>query len=111
MIKIKPILDHLNEKFANLHTPSEEISPDDDESMLVWKAKLGFVQEISDKVAGMGTNTQELFKHLFHVSIVNAWIVFKTAEPNQTHRDFRTILVENIMSKYVNVEIPTDILI
>ncbi|KAI8440689.1 hypothetical protein MSG28_009043 [Choristoneura fumiferana] len=58
LAKIRPIVDHLNDKFATLYIPSQNIALD--ESLMLWKGRLGFVQKISNKAAGVGIKTYEL---------------------------------------------------
>jgi hypothetical protein len=49
MLKIDPILKHLNNKFSSLYRMEENISPD--ESLTLWKARLGLKQYIPLKAA------------------------------------------------------------
>ncbi|KAI8422319.1 hypothetical protein MSG28_006194 [Choristoneura fumiferana] len=58
LAKIRPIVDYLNDKFATLYIPSQNIALD--ESLMLWKGRLGFVQKISNKAAGVGIKTYEL---------------------------------------------------
>lgn len=56
--KIAPIISHLNNKFQEAYTPSENISID--ESLLLWKGRLSFRQYIPLKAAKFGVKTYEL---------------------------------------------------
>ncbi|KAJ2941430.1 hypothetical protein O0L34_g3642 [Tuta absoluta] len=55
--KIAPVVDHCNYKFAELYTPSRELSLE--ESLLLWKGRLSWVQCIS-KAARFGIKSYEL---------------------------------------------------
>jgi len=44
LYKIKPILDHLKSKFSSIYTPEQNICVD--ESLLLWKGHLGWIQYI-----------------------------------------------------------------
>ncbi|RVE44423.1 hypothetical protein evm_010900 [Chilo suppressalis] len=56
--KIRPVLDYLNDKFASLYKPAQEIAID--ESLLKWHGRLSFSQKISSKAAQVGVKTYEL---------------------------------------------------
>ncbi|CAK1595554.1 unnamed protein product [Parnassius mnemosyne] len=56
--KIAPIIDYVNKKFRQLYTPERAISVD--ESLLLWKGRLSWVQYIRSKVARFGIKTYEL---------------------------------------------------
>lgn len=58
LCKIRPVLDYLNDKFASLYMPSQEIAID--ESLLKWHGRLSFSQKISSKAAQVGVTTYEL---------------------------------------------------
>jgi len=45
--KIQPILDHLKPKFSSVYTPERSICVD--ESLLLWKGRLGWIQHIPSK--------------------------------------------------------------
>ena len=49
LFKVRPLVDHLCEKFGEVYTPSSNISID--ESLLLWKGRLGFKQYIPLKRA------------------------------------------------------------
>ena len=52
LFKVRPLLDHLGEKFGEVYAPSCNISID--ESLLLWKGRLGFKQYIPLKGARFG---------------------------------------------------------
>ena len=52
LFKVRPLLDHLCDKFGEVYTPSCNISID--ESLLLWKGRLGFKQYIPLKRARFG---------------------------------------------------------
>lgn len=52
LFKVRPLADHLCEKFGEVYTPSSNISID--ESLLLWKGRLGFKQYILLKGARFG---------------------------------------------------------
>lgn len=56
--KIKPLLDYLNLKFKTVYTPRREVSID--ESLLLWKGHLSWVQCIRTKAARFGIKSYEL---------------------------------------------------
>lgn len=56
--KIKPLVDYLNEKFIEIYTPAKEISID--ESLLLWKGHLSWIQCIRTKAARFGIKSYEL---------------------------------------------------
>ncbi|KAI5639216.1 transposase IS4 domain-containing protein [Phthorimaea operculella] len=56
--KIAPILDHCNAKFAEMYVPQRELSLD--ESLLLWKGRLSWVQCIRSKAARFGIKSFEL---------------------------------------------------
>lgn len=56
--KIKPVVQHCNEKFRQLYTPQRHLSLD--ESLLLWKGRLSWVQCIRTKAARFGIKTYEL---------------------------------------------------
>ncbi|XP_034833591.1 piggyBac transposable element-derived protein 4-like [Maniola hyperantus] len=58
LAKIKPVIDHLNQKFKAAYTPRQELSLD--ESLLLWKGHLSWVQCIRTKVARFGIKSYEL---------------------------------------------------
>ncbi|RVE49901.1 hypothetical protein evm_005494 [Chilo suppressalis] len=58
IIKIRPILDHCNERFTALYVPYQHLSLD--ESLLLWKGRLSWVQCIRTKAARFGIKTYEL---------------------------------------------------
>lgn len=58
MGKIKPIIDYLNNRFSTVYTPRRELSID--ESLLLWKGRLSWIQCIRSKAARFGIKTYEL---------------------------------------------------
>lgn len=56
--KIQPLVEHCNQKFQALYTPERELSLD--ESLLLWKGRLSWVQCIRSKAARFGIKTFEL---------------------------------------------------
>jgi hypothetical protein len=58
LAKIKPLLDFLNEKFRAVYSPRRELSLD--ESLLLWKGRLSWVQCIRTKAARFGIKSYEL---------------------------------------------------
>ncbi|CAB3235761.1 unnamed protein product [Arctia plantaginis] len=56
--KIKPILDHLNNKFSSLYNLSKNIALD--ESLTMWKGWLDINQFIRNKAATVGIKTYEI---------------------------------------------------
>lgn len=56
--KIWPVIEHLNNKFSSLYLPEQHISID--ESLLLWKGRLSFVQLIATKAARVGIKSYEL---------------------------------------------------
>ncbi|CAB3249638.1 unnamed protein product [Arctia plantaginis] len=56
--KIKPILDHLNNKFSSLYNLSQNIALD--ESLTMWKGWLDINQFIRNKAATVGIKTYEI---------------------------------------------------
>ncbi|RVE47692.1 hypothetical protein evm_007681 [Chilo suppressalis] len=58
IFKIRPILDHCNERFAALYTPYRHLSLD--ESLLLWKGRLSWAQRIRSKAARFGIKSFEL---------------------------------------------------
>ena len=55
LYKLRPLLDHLYEKFQEVYTPNKYISID--ESLLLWKGRLSFKQYIPLKRARFGIKT------------------------------------------------------
>ena len=47
LYKIQPILDHLKSKFSSVYTPERNICVD--ESLLLWKGRLGWIQYVPSK--------------------------------------------------------------
>ena len=47
LYKIQPILDYLNSKFSSVYTPEQNICVD--ESLLLWRGRLGWIQYIPSK--------------------------------------------------------------
>jgi len=47
LYKIQPILDHLKSKFSSVYTPERSICVD--ESLILWKGRLGWIQYIPSK--------------------------------------------------------------
>lgn len=60
--KISTILDYVNNKFPTIYTPHRELSID--ESLLLWKGRLSWVQCIRTKAARFGIKTYELCEAL-----------------------------------------------
>ncbi|RVE48877.1 hypothetical protein evm_006447 [Chilo suppressalis] len=58
IIEIRPILDHCSRRFSSLYTPSQNLSLN--ESLLLWKGRLSWVQCIRTKAARFGIKTFEL---------------------------------------------------
>ncbi|KAJ8737978.1 hypothetical protein PYW08_000573 [Mythimna loreyi] len=58
LMKIQPVIDHLNKKFSSLYLPGQEIAID--ESLLLWKGRLSFSQLIATKAAQVGIKSYEL---------------------------------------------------
>ncbi|XP_041983233.1 piggyBac transposable element-derived protein 4-like [Aricia agestis] len=58
LAKIKPVLDHLNAAFKAAYTPRREVSID--ESLLLWKGHLSWIQCIRTKAARFGIKSYEL---------------------------------------------------
>lgn len=58
LFKIQPILSHLNKKFQDMYTPSQNIALD--ESLLMWKGLLDISQLIPNKAAVRGIKTYEI---------------------------------------------------
>ncbi|XP_026728811.1 piggyBac transposable element-derived protein 4-like isoform X2 [Trichoplusia ni] len=56
--KIQPIIDHCNKKFNSMYTPRREISID--ESLLLFKGRLSWIQCIRTKAARFGIKFYEL---------------------------------------------------
>ncbi|XP_045457225.1 piggyBac transposable element-derived protein 4-like [Melitaea cinxia] len=56
--KITPILEHCNEKFCTLYTPNKHLSID--ESLILWKGRLSWVQCIRTKAARFGIKSFEI---------------------------------------------------
>lgn len=56
--KIWPIIERLNSKFSSLYLPEQYIAID--ESLLLWKGRLSFVQLIATKAARVGIKSYEL---------------------------------------------------
>lgn len=57
LAKIAPILEHLNKKFKSVYTPRREVSID--ESLLLWKGRLSWIQCIRSKAARFGIKSYE----------------------------------------------------
>ena len=55
LYKLRPLIDHLFEKFQEVYTPSQNVSID--ESLLLWKGRLSFKQYIPLKRARFGIKT------------------------------------------------------
>lgn len=62
LAKIAPILEHLNKKFKSVYTPRREVSID--ESLLLWKGRLSWIQCIRSKAARFGIKSYELCEAL-----------------------------------------------
>ncbi|XP_049882739.1 piggyBac transposable element-derived protein 4-like [Pectinophora gossypiella] len=58
LAKIRPLLEHLNKKFADIYSPRREMSID--ESLLLWKGRISWMQCIRSKAARFGIKTYEL---------------------------------------------------
>ncbi|XP_021197731.3 piggyBac transposable element-derived protein 4 isoform X2 [Helicoverpa armigera] len=58
LMKIQPVIDHLNTKFSSLYLPEQEIAID--ESLMLWKGRLSFAQLIATKAAQIGIKSYEL---------------------------------------------------
>lgn len=58
LIKLAPIINHLNEKFSSLYNMDKEISID--ESLTLFKGRLSWVQCIRSKAARFGIKSYEL---------------------------------------------------
>ena len=58
LFKLKPILDHLNDRFRSVYTPDCDVSID--ESLMMWKGKLGWKVFIPSKRARFGIKSFEL---------------------------------------------------
>lgn len=56
--KIAPIVEHCNKKFAEIYIPRKALSID--ESLLLWKGHLSWIQCIRTKAARFGIKTYEL---------------------------------------------------
>lgn len=56
--KIAPIVEHCNKKFAEIYIPRRALSID--ESLLLWKGHLSFIQCIRTKAARFGIKSYEL---------------------------------------------------
>lgn len=58
IVKVAPLLEHLNRKFYDLYTPNQHLSID--ESLLLWKGRLSWVQCIRTKAARFGIKSFEV---------------------------------------------------
>ncbi|CAB3251309.1 unnamed protein product [Arctia plantaginis] len=58
LFKVKPIIDHLNRKFSELYTLSQNVALD--ESLTMWKGWLDINQFIRNKAATVGIKTYEV---------------------------------------------------
>ena len=58
LYKIQQILDHLKSKFSSVYTPEQNICVD--ESLLLWKGRLGWVQYIPSKRSRFGVKIYKL---------------------------------------------------
>jgi hypothetical protein len=58
LYKIQPILDHLKSKFSSVCTPEQNICVD--ESLLLWKGRLGWIQYIPSKRSRFGMKIYKL---------------------------------------------------
>lgn len=56
--KITPVVEHCNENFCRLYTPNKQLSID--ESLLLWKGRLSWVQCIRTKAARFGIKSFEV---------------------------------------------------
>ena len=56
--KVKPLLDHLIEKFQEAYTPNDKLSID--ESLLLWKGRLGWKVYIAKKRSRFGMESYKL---------------------------------------------------
>lgn len=56
--KIAPILEHCNRKFKEMYVPEPHLSLD--ESLLLWKGRLSWIQCIRSKAARFGIKSYEL---------------------------------------------------
>jgi len=58
LYKIEPTLDHLKSKFSSVYTPERSICVD--ESLLLWKGRLGWIQYIPSKRSRFGVKIYKL---------------------------------------------------
>ncbi|XP_064631427.1 piggyBac transposable element-derived protein 4-like [Lineus longissimus] len=58
LYKLYPILNHLRQKFKSVYQPEQEIAID--ESLMMWKGRLGWKQYIPSKRARFGIKSYEL---------------------------------------------------
>lgn len=58
LLKIAPILEHCNQKFREMYVPKRHLSLD--ESLLLWKGRLSWIQSIRTKAARFGIKSYEI---------------------------------------------------
>jgi len=60
LYKIQPILDHSKSKFSSVYIPERSICVD--ESLLLWKGRLGWIQYIPSKRSSFGAKIYKLYE-------------------------------------------------
>ncbi|CAK1591668.1 unnamed protein product [Parnassius mnemosyne] len=51
---------------------------------------------------------KKVFRRLFNCAIFNCFILFKTANPNVSHRQFRTTLAEDLLKLHRHIDLTTE---
>jgi len=94
--KIRPVVDHLRDVFSSSFLPSRYVSVD--ESLLLWKGRLGWKQYIPKKRSRFGTKTYELFDS--HTGYLWNFVVYtgKTAASTVSDMSSSLQVVLDLMS-------------
>ena len=91
LFKLRPLLDHLFEKFQEVYVPARNISID--ESLLLWKGRLSFKQYI--RAANNGRSTDNVRSEL-GIDRTNPWIAGHVVRSFTD--SFREILIFNYLT-------------
>ncbi|GBM53833.1 PiggyBac transposable element-derived protein 4 [Araneus ventricosus] len=108
--KVYEVYDAINRKFKSSYVPERDVSVD--ESLLLYKGRLGCKQYLPKKRARFGIkyyptvrNQQKkyylkIFRQILNQSVWNSFILYKKNGGTMSHLDFRLQLVEELAKIY-----------
>lgn len=100
LFRIRPILDHLNDKFQSILTPGKNLVID--ESMIPWRGRLGMRQYIKNKRHKYGVKLYKLCTLDGYTINIRVYCGKETTPNDNTNDSHGVKIVMNLMDKYLD---------